>query len=451
MKNTQHLAEIMTDSRRQIRSGWKEYSKFLRWKKKDYVRHELDAVTSSGVSSTVRALEVEVVQVEVEVEVEVVVVVGVVVVVQEKGGKEQGAGTAYDTVLLKRTANEGPPPRRYEYLYEYLYLPQLPRERSNVRRQQRNPLAMALVVKPQLPPSEPPLIISSWQLRVHLVSPVLAEPIRGAESRVLSPVNPLSVSPLLPPNPWTIDSGPGSAGGGGGSGGGGGGGGGGGVGSGIPRAGARSVVAPHRAVGHLAIVIKIPDKMWLVLSAEGFSSDFPGMQQQHTVAWDRSWPPRGHDDTAIRCYEGTLVRAEGYDVGFSENRAALAASPRSSTRSVEVSAWSSKARVVIGEHCATCLRCHRLDHDRSDVLTVSRTEPIYSSRILQIEYCDKQILNNPIEIVSLRMPSQFLRHAANNITPKATADVPVDAPESSASGTSGRFTCGRIDISPKEK
>lgn len=46
-------------------------------------------------------------------------------------------------------------------------------------------------------------------LSVHLVSPVLLEPIR-AESRVLSPVNPLSVSPLLPPNPRTIDSGPGS-------------------------------------------------------------------------------------------------------------------------------------------------------------------------------------------------------------------------------------------------
>jgi len=36
------------------------------------------------------------------------------------------------------------------------------------------------------------------------------EPIQ-AESRVLSPVNPLSVSPLLPANPRTVDSGPGSA------------------------------------------------------------------------------------------------------------------------------------------------------------------------------------------------------------------------------------------------
>jgi len=36
------------------------------------------------------------------------------------------------------------------------------------------------------------------------------EPIQ-AQSRVLSPVNPLSVSPLLPANPRTVDSGPGSA------------------------------------------------------------------------------------------------------------------------------------------------------------------------------------------------------------------------------------------------
>ncbi|XP_014480378.1 PREDICTED: uncharacterized protein LOC106747403 [Dinoponera quadriceps] len=82
---------------------------------RDYVRHELDAVTSSGVSST-------------------------------ENGRQQSTAVICAEPNIGSNAEE--------------------ESQVNVRRQQRNQLAMALVVKAQLPPSEPPLIISSWQLRV---------------------------------------------------------------------------------------------------------------------------------------------------------------------------------------------------------------------------------------------------------------------------------------------